>query len=79
MPAALVAGFVVAALISVVGWAPALPLLLLLYAGSLLLVGLMHTRLTLPSRLAFVGAVASMHLGYGIGTWQAILGGRWRR
>ena len=51
----------------------------LAYVTGLLVAGLLRTELPLASRLAFVAAAATMHLGYGIGTWQAILSGRWRR
>ena len=78
-PAALVAAFGAASVVSLVAWRPALPLLGLTYAGALGLVGLATRRLTLPSRIAMAAALAAMHWGYGIGSWQAILGGRWRR
>jgi succinoglycan biosynthesis protein ExoA len=79
VPAGLVGAIVGAALISLLAWPPALPLVLLAYLGGLLVAGLLRTELPLASRLAFVAAAATMHLGYGIGTWQAILAGAWRR
>jgi succinoglycan biosynthesis protein ExoA len=79
VPAAFVGAIVGAALISLLAWPPALPLVLLAYLGGLLVAGLLRTELPLASRLAFVAAAATMHLGYGIGTWQAILAGAWRR
>ena len=66
-------------MISLLAWPQALPLALLAYIGGLLVAGLLRTELPLASRLAFVAAAATMHLGYGIGTWQAILSGAWRR
>jgi succinoglycan biosynthesis protein ExoA len=78
VPAGLVAAIVAAALTSLVAWAPALPLLLVVYVGGLLVAGLLRTELPPASRLAFLAAAATMHLGYGVGTWQAILSGRWR-
>jgi len=79
IPAALVAAFIIATMGSLLFWAPALPLLLALYLGGLLLAGLSRAELSLPSRLAFVAAAATMHIGYGVGTWGALLTGRWRR
>jgi hypothetical protein len=79
VPAGLIAALVATSVISLLAWAPAFPLLLLAYLGGLLVAGLLRTELPLASRLAFVAAAATMHLGYGIGTWQAILSGRWRR
>jgi succinoglycan biosynthesis protein ExoA len=79
VPAAFVAALVVAALVSVVRWAPAFPLVVVAYLAILLIAGLTRSGLSAPSRFAFPAAVATMHLGYGLGTWQAILTGRWRR
>jgi succinoglycan biosynthesis protein ExoA len=79
VPAAFVAVLVVAALASVFAWPAALLVLLVLYLATLLAVGLFATTQPLRSRLLFPLAVAAMHLGYGLGSWQAILGGRWRR
>ena len=78
VPAGLVAAFAVAAIVSVVAWLPALPLLAVAYAVGLLLVGLAAVTIPVRSRLAMAAALAMMHLGYGLGTWQAILTGRWR-
>lgn len=78
VPAAFIAVLVLAGIASVVVWPPALPVVAALYAGALLLSGLLTTDAPFASRLVFPLAVASMHLGYGLGTWQAILGGRWR-
>ena len=79
VPAAFVGAIVGAALISLLAWPPAVPLVLLAYLGGLLVAGLLRTELPLAPRLAFVAAAATMHVGYGIGTWQAILSGAWRR
>jgi succinoglycan biosynthesis protein ExoA len=79
VPAVLVGAIVVAALISLLAWPPALLLALLAYLGGLLVAGSLRTELPPASRFAFVAAAATMHLGYGIGTWQAILSGAWRR
>ena len=79
VPAAFVAALAVAAVISVVMWPSALPLLVALYLGVLLAIGLMTTGDPVESRLLFPLAVGAMHLGYGMGSWQAILSGRWRR
>jgi succinoglycan biosynthesis protein ExoA len=79
VPAAFVLALVLAAAVSLVVWPPALPLLLGAYGAVLLLIGLATTRLPLHTRLLFPLAVAAMHLGYGIGSWQALLQGRWRR
>ena len=78
VPATFVLALIVATAVSLVAWPPALPLLIALYLGVLALVGLVTIRLPLRSRLLFPLAVAAMHLGYGIGTWQALLQGRWR-
>jgi succinoglycan biosynthesis protein ExoA len=77
-PAAFVLGLVVAGLISIVLWPPALPIVVVLYLVVLGIVGLLTARAPLPSRFVFPFAVATMHLGYGLGSWQAILQGRWR-
>jgi succinoglycan biosynthesis protein ExoA len=79
VPAAFVTVLAVAGMASIVVWPPALPILLALYLGLLLLVGLLTSSGPLASQLVFPFAVGSMHLGYGLGTWQAILQGRWRR
>lgn len=79
VPATFVTALVAAAVASIVWWAPTLPLLVVAYAGVLLIVGLTRSRLAVPSRVAFAAAVATMHFGYGLGSWQAILTGRWRR
>jgi GT2 family glycosyltransferase len=79
VPAVLVGAIVAAALISLLAWPPALLLALLAYLGGLLVAGSLRTELPPASRFAFVAAAATMHLGYGIGTWQAILSGAWRR
>jgi GT2 family glycosyltransferase len=78
VPAAFVLALILAAAVSLFAWPPALPLLIALYPGILALVGIVTIRLPLRSRLLFPLAVAAMHLGYGIGTWQALLQGRWR-
>jgi hypothetical protein len=59
-------------------WAPALPAFVLLYLAVLAIVGLATVRAAWPVRLVFPLAVTTMHLGYGIGSWVAILQGRWR-
>lgn len=79
VPAALVLAVVVAAALSALAWAPTLPILLVAYVAGLLVVGLTSGGLPLRSRLAMAAALASMHWGYGLGTWQAILSGKWRR
>lgn len=79
VPAMFVACLVLAGLVSLLAWPPALPLLLLLYLGALLISALLARRTPLAGRLLFPLAVATMHLGYGIGSWQAMLAGRWRR
>jgi cellulose synthase/poly-beta-1,6-N-acetylglucosamine synthase-like glycosyltransferase len=78
VPAAFVLGLVVAGVISVMLWPPALPLAVVLYLVALAIIGLLTARAPLPSRFVFPLAVATMHLGYGIGSWQAILQGRWK-
>ena len=79
VPAAFVLALALAAAVSLVAWPPALPLLIALYLAVLALVGLAMVKLPLQSRLLFPLAAAAMHLGYGIGTWQALLQGRWRK
>jgi glycosyltransferase involved in cell wall biosynthesis len=79
MPAGFLAALVVAAGVSVFAWPPAVFALIAAYLAVLLVVGLMTTGAPLSTRLLFPFAVASMHLGYGLGSWQAILQGRWRR
>ncbi len=78
VPAAFVALLVGLAILIARGWT-LLPLVLALYAVVLLATGLLTTKVPIASRLAFPLAVATMHLGYGLGTWHAILTGRWRR
>jgi glycosyltransferase involved in cell wall biosynthesis len=78
-PAALVAGLVGAAGVSVLGWRPALPVALGGYGALLATAALMARGRRLTARLLMPLALAAMHLGYGIGSWTAILGGRWRR
>jgi glycosyltransferase involved in cell wall biosynthesis len=78
-PAAFVLALLVTAVVSVVAWPPAFPLLALLYLAVLTLVGLVTVKGPLPVRLLFPLAVATMHLGYGVGSWRAVLRGRWRR
>ncbi len=77
-PAAFVAALVIAAIVSLAWWPPALPALVGLYLATLLVVGLTTTDTPFVSRVVFPFAVATMHLGYGVGSWQAILQGRWR-
>jgi glycosyltransferase involved in cell wall biosynthesis len=79
VPAAFVLVLVLATVVSLVGWPPALPLVVALYLVALGLVGFVTVRGAWRTRLLFPFAVVAMHLGYGIGTWQAILRGRWRR
>jgi len=79
VPAALVGAFVTAAVVSVLAWRPALPGLARTYAAGLGIVAASTRGLTWPARAAMAGALAAMHWGYGIGSWQAIIGGRWRR
>ncbi len=79
VPAAFVLALALAGTVSLVAWPAALPLLFALYLAALTLVGLAMVKLPLQSRLLFPMAAAAMHLGYGIGTWQALLQGRWRR
>lgn len=78
VPAALVAALVGATGVSATLWRPALPLLLVAYGGGLALAGL-SARLPLGSRIVVPLALASMHLGYGLGFWEAVLRGEWRR
>lgn len=78
VPAGFVAALIGAAVISLLIWVWSLPLLVLVYFGALLVVGLLMTRAPLASRLTFPLAVATMHLGYGFGSWHALLTGRWR-
>jgi glycosyltransferase involved in cell wall biosynthesis len=78
VPAAFVLALVLAGGLSLLAWPPALPVLLVLYLAVLALVGLATVKVGVASRLLFPPAVATMHLGYGIGTWHAILQGRWR-
>ena len=77
-PAAFVAALVIAAIVSLAWWPPALPALVGLYLATLLVVGLTTADTPFVSRVVFPFAVATMHLGYGVGSWQAILQGRWR-
>jgi succinoglycan biosynthesis protein ExoA len=79
VPALFVAALVGATVVSVVSWPPALPIGVIAYLAVLAVAGLRTTSIPFASRLAFVAAAATMHLGYGIGSWQAILTGRWRR
>jgi glycosyltransferase involved in cell wall biosynthesis len=79
VPALFVAALVGAGLVSVQVWPPALPLFVLAYFLALAMVGLFTAHVPLASRLVFPVAVATMHVGYGLGSWQAILLGRWRR
>jgi len=78
VPAAFVLALVIAGAASLVVWPLALPVLLGLYLAVLALVGLATVKYALPTRLLFPLAVATMHLGYGVGTWHAVLQGRWR-
>ena len=78
VPAIFVLGLVAAALVSVFLWRPALPLVVIVYFVVLTLVGLATAHVPLPARFLFPFAVAAMHLGYGVGSWQAILQGRWK-
>lgn len=79
IPAGFIAALVGTGLVSIVAWPPAVALLVFGYASLLGVVGLLATNLPVVSRLAFPAAVATMHLGYGLGTWTAVLTGRWRR
>jgi cellulose synthase/poly-beta-1,6-N-acetylglucosamine synthase-like glycosyltransferase len=79
VPASLVAAFVAAGIVSLVWWRPALPLLAAVYALPLLVVAMLTRGLSTTSRLAMAGALAAMHWGYGLGSWQAILARVWRR
>lgn len=78
VPAAFIAVLVLAGVATAILWRPVLPILLAAYLGGLLVVGLLTTRVAPRSRLLFPLAVATMHLGYGIGTWHAVIDGRWR-
>ena len=78
VPAAFVLALVVAGLTSILVWPPALPALVVMYLIALAVVGLLTARAPLASRFVFPLAVATMHLGYGIGSWQAIIQGRWK-
>jgi succinoglycan biosynthesis protein ExoA len=78
-PAALVLALVVTAVVSLVVWPPTLPGLILAYLAGLTIVAISTLRAVWAVRLTFPLAVATMHLGYGIGSLQAILAGRWRR
>lgn len=79
VPAGFVLALILAGGASVVTWPPALPLVLGSYVAVLVVVGLAMIRLPMQTRLLFPLAVAAMHLGYGIGSWHAVLQGRWRR
>jgi glycosyltransferase involved in cell wall biosynthesis len=79
VPAAFVAGLLVALIGSVLVWPPMLPVIAAFYLAVLLVVGVVTIRGSLTSRLAFPLAIATMHLGYGLGTWHALLDGRRRR
>ncbi len=78
-PAALVASLAAAAITSVVAWRPAFALAAGGYAAGLFGAAFLARGRSLPIRLLMPAALAAMHLGYGIGSWVAILGGRWRR
>jgi glycosyltransferase involved in cell wall biosynthesis len=79
VPALFILGLVVAAVVSLLEWPPAFPVVVVVYLATLGVIGLLTAKAPLPSRLVFPFAVATMHLGYGLGSWQAILQGRWRR
>lgn len=78
-PAAWVLALVIAAIVSIVAWSPALPVLVVLYFAVLAVAGLATVQAGWQARLLFPFAVATMHLGYGLGSWRAVLQGRWRR
>jgi GT2 family glycosyltransferase len=79
VPAAFVAGLLVAGVGSVLSWPPMFLVVVGLYLAVLLVVGVVSIRGSLAARLAFPLAISTMHLGYGLGTWHALLDGRWRR
>ena len=79
VPGAFVLGLLIAAVVSILFWWPFLPVVVALYLGALSLVGLTSADVPLGSKLLFPLAAATMHFGYGLGTWQAVLAGRWRR
>jgi glycosyltransferase involved in cell wall biosynthesis len=70
------AGFVVlvgiAGLISLLVWRPALPLFTATYAAAGLVAAFRVRDLPLRSRLVFPAAAATMHVGYGVGSWHAL-------
>jgi glycosyltransferase involved in cell wall biosynthesis len=78
-PAVLVAGLAGAAGVSALGWRPALPLAAGGYLALLTGAAWLGRGRRLSARLVMPLALATMHLGYGIGSWCAILRGRWRR
>lgn len=79
VPAVFIATVMGLAVLSLARGIPLLPLLLGVYALALLATGVLTTSVPLASRLVFALAAATMHLGYGIGSWHALLTGRWRR
>ena len=80
VPAAFVLALALAGAVSLVAWPPALPLLDRCCTSSPWRSWVSpRSSCRWRSRLLFPLAVAAMHLGYGIGTWQALLQGRWRR
>ena len=78
-PAGLVVALAGAGAASVLAWRPAFPLVAGGYAAALFGAGLLARGKRLPVRLLMPAALAAMHLGYGIGSWVAILGGLWQR
>ena len=65
--------------LSGLAWRPAFPLVAGGYAAALFGAGLLARGKRLPVRLLMPAALAAMHLGYGIGSWVAILDGLWQR
>jgi hypothetical protein len=78
-PAGLVASLVGAGVVSLVAWRPALPIAAIGYALALVVASARASGRTAAQRTVMPLALATMHLGYGIGSWTAILQGRWRR
>jgi SAM-dependent methyltransferase len=73
VPAAFVIGLVVAALVSIVAWRSALPLLLAAYAIAAWAAALAVRDASFGARLVFPLVTAAMHIGYGVGTLRGLL------
>ena len=73
VPAAFVIGLLAAAVISLIWWPPALPLLLLLYFLGGWIAALKVPGNGVLVRLLFPIVTLTMHLAYGVGTLQGVL------